>query len=487
MTAFANFADIRVLCVGDVMLDRFVYSTADRLSPEHPVPIIEVAAEELFLGGAANVGRNIVSLGGRCTLVGLVGDDTSGVLLRELIGREARIEPRLIVDSSRPTTEKRRYVVQRRQLLRADRELAMPPDAAIEAELCAAIDAALAECDILVISDYAKGVCTETLLRHAIGQARRRAIPVIVDPKHRDFGRYAGATLIAPNVAELQTAAGCPVAALPDAVRAARDVVRRHAIGAVLLTRAEKGLLLVAGDLPELAIAGREREIFDVAGAGDTVIGTLALAIGVGMSLENAARMANAAGGVVVGKPGTATATREEILRELGEDEANGPTPPSGEMPLSAAVRLCARWRSEGLRVGFTNGCFDILHAGHVRLLEFARSRCDRLVVGLNADASVRRLKGAGRPVNSAQNRGRLLAAMGAVDVVVIFEEDTPLETIQALLPDVLVKGADYRRGDVVGGDLVEAAGGEVLLCDLAEGHSTTSIIARLAGMEAAG
>ena len=227
MTALAGFADVRVLCVGDVMLDRFVHGTADRLSPEHPVPIIEVMTEELFLGGAANVCRNIVSLGGRCTLVGLVGDDSSGVLLSELIDVEQRIEPRLIVDSSRPTTEKCRYVVQRRHLLRADREIATPPDALIEAQLRGAIDTAIAECDILVISDYAKGVCTETLLRHAIGQVRRHAIPVIVDPKHRDFGRYAGATLITPNVAELQASACCSVAELPNAVRAARDVVRQ--------------------------------------------------------------------------------------------------------------------------------------------------------------------------------------------------------------------------------------------------------------------
>lgn len=483
MTSLPEFADVRVLCVGDVMLDRFVQGTVRRISPESPVPIILLSGTDDVPGGAANVGRNVSALGGRCVLVGCVGADRCADELRELLSTCGRIDPKLIAEAGRPTIEKTRYVAQGQHLLRADREepgevLAVTAQAIIDR-----VGAEIARADALVLSDYAKGVLTDGVIAGCIAHARAAGVPVVVDPKSARLARYAGASVVTPNAGETALATGIEPVDDDAAEQAGRIALAASGIEAILLTRAERGMSLVREGEPVVHIPASARDVFDVVGAGDTVVATLALCLGAGMALEQAARIANAAGGVVVGKHGTATLTRSELLEELSRLSRIGMSSPAVKVvePAAAAHRRTI-WGSDGLKVGFTNGCFDILHVGHVQILEFARAHCDRLIVGVNADASVKRLKGPGRPINGEDDRAQIIGALGFVDMVVIFAEDTPRELIEALQPDVLVKGSDYSVDQIVGADTVLARGGKVLTFDLVPGRSTTSIIARAAG-----
>jgi D-beta-D-heptose 7-phosphate kinase/D-beta-D-heptose 1-phosphate adenosyltransferase len=380
------------------------------------------------------------------------------------------------------TTIKERYVAAGQQLLRADRERCEPLSEAARAALEAAWDRALAADPppgAVVVSDYGKGTLEAATLGRLIAAARARGVPVVVDPKAQDYAVYRGADVVTPNRRELQAATGLPTADDAEVEAACRALIERAGVAAVLATRSERGMSLVAAAGPARHLPAAAREVFDVSGAGDTVAATLAAALAAGAELETAARLANAAAGVVVGKLGTAVAHPREILRalhasDLLEAEAK-------LVDFEDAQAQVARWRQSGLRVGFTNGCFDLLHPGHVALLRQARAACDRLVVGLNSDASVRRLKGAERPVQGEAARAAVLASMASVDLLVVFSEDTPLKLIETLRPDVLVKGADYGRDEVVGGDLVERAGGRVLLVPLEPGHSTTATLRRLA------
>jgi len=482
-----DFSAVTVLCVGDVMLDRFIYGTMERISPEAPVPVLRLDRTREMAGGVGNVASNILSLGGRAILVGLVGSDPQGAALRAIIAGQGMVTEALVATAARPTICKSRFIAAHQQVVRADEEsrLALQPDE--EAGLLAAIDRHLASAQVLVLSDYGKGVCAPDVLSHAIGAARRRGIPVFVDPKSSDFSRYRGATCITPNARELAAAAGLPADDEDSVERAARAVMAQAQAEAILATRSEKGMMLVERGRPAQSVPARAREVFDVSGAGDTVLAAMALAHGAGFSLARAMRIANAAAGVVVGKLGTATADIVEVMQELelldqqfGEHPLPGHGAPSALATLAHAQSLVARWKAQGLRVGFTNGCFDILHAGHVALLAAARAECDRLIVALNTDDSVRRLKGAARPVNRLAARAEVVAAIRHVDCVLCFEDDTPLALIKALVPDVLVKGADYAPADVVGADVVTAAGGRLVLAALLPGLSTTATIARI-------
>lgn len=461
----------RVVVVGDVMLDRFVYGDVERVSPEAPIPVLRRTRETTLAGGAANVARNVVALGGKATIVGVIGKDGNGDIV-ERICREAGIASAL-VRTSRRTTEKTRFFAAGQQLLRADDEVASPITEAVDAVIEAA-GRAMVTADIVVLSDYAKGVLSPAVLEEIIAVARARDIKVVVDPKQRDFAVYRGATVITPNRAELRQATGIDPA--DDAAAVAAGMAARTATdaAAVLVTRGADGMTLVEGEAAH-HLRSQAREVFDVSGAGDTVVACLALAMANGVPLRQAAQMANAAASVVVGKLGTATVSRDELrVALLGTSDASVPT------SLEGAVRVRRAWAAKGERVGFTNGCFDLLHPGHVHLLKRARETCDRLIVGLNSDASVTSLKGLGRPVRDAASRAAVLAALRSVDLVVVFEEQTPLRLIEALLPDVLIKGSDYRKHEVVGADVVEAAGGEVVLIDLLAGHSTTATVASL-------
>lgn len=479
----ARIAEQTVLCVGDLMLDDFVYGEVSRISPEAPAPVLTVNRSEIVIGGAGNVARNVAALGARCHFVGVIGNDEAAQTLIGALGREPLIEAHLVVDASRPTTRKVRFVSEHfsTHLLRADWEVALPLAADTEQEVIDRARAAIPRADIVVLSDYAKGVLTGRVIREVIEAAKAAGKPVVVDPKSSDFSIYRGTTLLTPNRKELAEATRHHAATEAEIETAAFDAMVMADCDAVLVTRSENGMSLVCRDEKVLHLPAYAVRVRDVSGAGDTVAATFAVALAAGAERDLALRAANAAAAVVVGKRGTATLTLAELRGQmlphaaLAEEEKIVADP--GE--LGERVR---RWRRQGLRIGFTNGCFDLLHPGHVHVLTRARAACDRLVVGLNSDASVRRLKGEGRPVQDEHARARVLAALEAVDLVTLFDEDTPLELITRLRPHVLVKGGDYARRDVVGGDAVEADGGEVIIVETLAGHGTTALIARGAG-----
>jgi len=475
----AALAHQTVLCVGDLMLDDFVYGEVSRISPEAPTPVIAVNRSELMIGGAGNVARNLAALGVKCLFVGVVGDDDTGRALAASLKAEPLIEPHLVIDKSRPTTRKVRFVSERHSthMLRADWEVAGPVNKACEDALIGHIEKALPRAGAVVLSDYAKGALTPRVVRAAIEAAARLGKPVVVDPKGGDYGIYQGATLITPNRQELAEATR--TAAVSDSEVEQAALALRKSVGAkaVLVTRSEAGMTLVADGKP-VHVPAYPVRVRDVSGAGDTVVATLAAMLAMRADFESAMRAANAAASVVVGKRGTATVTPAELRSRILPAASLAPE----EKILYDWALLDERlneWRQQGLRIGFTNGCFDLLHPGHIKVLAGARSVCDRLVVGLNSDASVKRLKGADRPVQDVHARAEILAALEAVDLVVVFDEDTPEQLITRVKPKVLVKGGDYKKSEVVGHEIVEAQGGDVILIELVPGHSTSAMVER--------
>ncbi|MBL8807439.1 MAG: D-glycero-beta-D-manno-heptose 1-phosphate adenylyltransferase [Rhodospirillales bacterium] len=469
----------RVAVVGDLMLDRFVYGTAERISPEAPIPVVRIAREESMLGGAGNVVRNVVGLGGTVEFISVVGQDQAGREVMGLVGELADVEPHLLVERGRATTIKTRYIAGHQQMLRADRETSEPVSDPIAEDAARLVCQAMKDCAVVAISDYAKGMLIPREIATIMHAAKAAKRTVIVDPKGSDYSRYKGATILTPNARELAAAAGMPVTDDRSAEAAARKVLKLTGSEAVVVTRGADGMSVVRPRGRTLHLPALARDVIDVSGAGDTVIATLATAIAGGIDLDSAARLASVAAGVVVAKVGTAVAYSADLVRALrhgdiatGEDKV---------VTLEQAVDEVGRWRRQGLKIGFTNGCFDLLHPGHVSLIGQARAACDRLVVGLNSDASVKRLKGADRPVQGEAARASVLGSLGHVDLVVIFAEDTPMDVIRALKPDVLVKGADYTKDKVVGATEVESWGGRVVLARLVAGQSTTSLIAKSA------
>lgn len=475
----ASLSSARVLCAGDAMLDRFVYGAVDRISPEGPIPVLRIQRESAMLGGAGNVVRNLVGLGGRASFFTCVGDDAPGREVARLIDGLAGVEPVLCVETGRQTTIKTRFVAGNQQLLRADEETLAPVSTLSLDRLTAAAADAMADAGALVLSDYGKGVLPPGTALRLIELARARGVPVVVDPKGPDWTRYRGASVVTPNRKELAEAAGMDTGDTDAIVAAARKLIDTCGLGAILVTRSQEGMTLVSADAAEPAhLPAEAREVYDVSGAGDTVVATVAAALAAGASLVDAARLANVAAGIVVGKVGTAAVHVDELLhtlrrQDLEADEAK-------VLPLPRALERVEGWRARGLTIGFTNGCFDLLHPGHVSLLAQARAGCDRLVVGLNSDASVKRLKGEARPVQTEAARATVLGSLASVDMVVIFGEDTPIDLIRTLRPDVLVKGADYTIETVVGADIVQGYGGRVMLARLEDGFSTTATIARM-------
>jgi D-beta-D-heptose 7-phosphate kinase/D-beta-D-heptose 1-phosphate adenosyltransferase len=478
--ALKRVSEQKVLCIGDLMLDDFVYGEVTRISPEAPTPVLAVSHSVVEIGGAGNVARNIAALGAQCVFIGIVGNDEAGRMLREAIGRTGRIEPALVVDEGRCTTRKVRFVSEHfsSHLIRADWENAAPAGAASEIALIAHAKAALPRVGAVVLSDYAKGVLTPNVTRAVIDEARRLKKPLVVDPKGRDYGIYRGATLITPNRKELSDATHRNAVTDAEIAEAAARLAGIVGSRAVLVTRSEDGMTLhVEGHAP-VHVPAYPVKVRDVSGAGDTVVAVLAVLLAMGADFEPAMRAANAAAAVVVGKRGTATVSLTELRSRILPAASLAP---EEKIVFDWAVldERLDEWRRQDLRIGFTNGCFDLLHRGHIKLLAEARAACDRLVVGLNSDASTRRLKGEGRPINPAEGRAEVLAALEAVDLVVVFEEDTPIELIKRVRPSALIKGGDYRREQVVGRELVEATGGDVILVDLVPGHSTTAMVAR--------
>ncbi|MEN2991638.1 D-glycero-beta-D-manno-heptose-7-phosphate kinase [Tistrella sp. BH-R2-4] len=484
-----RFGAVTVAVIGDVMLDRFVYGKVERISPEAPIPVLRVERRRTMIGGAGNAARNVASLGAHARLVAVVGPDAAAAELRDLLAAEDRITGDLAVDIDGGTIVKTRYVAQSQQLLRSDEDGPGGLSLTAHAGLMAAVAEAVAAADIVLLSDYGKGVLAPDILTDIMACCLAAGRPVVVDPKARDLSRYRGAMVLTPNAAELAVAAGEAIdPADDDAVtRAALALVRAHGFQHLVATRGAHGVTVVGADGSAVHLPARAREVFDVSGAGDTLVAALACGLAAGGSLVDAVQYANAAAGVVVGKLGTATVTPTEI-RAAAAGDAEARSVAAGGAPRHArvvdsaaeAARITAGWQRDGLSVGVTNGCFDLLHRGHLDVIGKARAACDRLVVAVNADASVRRLKGPSRPVQDQDTRAAVLAALADVDLVLIFAEDTPAELIAAIRPDLLVKGGDYRPDTVVGADVVTARGGRVMIVPILPGHSTTATVARI-------
>ena len=462
-----------VACVGDLMLDRYVYGEVSRISPEAPIPVLKSRRTVSMPGGVGNVARNVAALGGQARLGAVAGDDGAGSELTGLIAAEDRIADFIARPDGASTIVKTRFVSGGQQLLRLDDE---------EVTVGAFDrDDVFSEASVILLSDYDKGVVTDRLIRSALWAAQSSGAPVVVDPKGRDFARYGAVDVIKPNASELAGATGLPVETDPAIEAALAALLASTTAKAIVVTRAGKGMSLIRREGGRVKhFPGRAREVFDVSGAGDTGLAALGLALGAGASLEQAVQLAILASGVVVGKSGTAVVTPAELIE--AEMSQHASLAHAKVTPLDDLAAEVEAWRAQGLKIGFTNGCFDILHRGHVAYLAQARSWCDRLVVALNTDASVTRLKGEGRPVNDLDSRAVVIGGLASVDRVTSFDDPTPIALIERLRPDVLIKGADYTREGVVGGDLVESWGGEVRLAAFSDGHSTTQTIAKMTG-----
>jgi D-beta-D-heptose 7-phosphate kinase/D-beta-D-heptose 1-phosphate adenosyltransferase len=468
----STFSDCHVWVVGDLMLDEYVWGDVARISPEAPVPVLAVAREEYTLGGAGNVAANLVALGARVTVAGVAGDDRHGRLLRQRFQDLGIDAEGVVVEPERPTTRKTRIVAARQQVLRIDREISRPVGSETVAAILRRIEDGIASAGAVLVSDYGKGLLTRELLGGVMAAARRRGKPVLVDPKGDDYRRYAGATLITPNRKEAAQAAGIAIVDEASLHRAAAILHERSGVDRLVVTCGPEGMVLFEKGRMPRAIRSEARQVFDVSGAGDTVIAVLGLALAAGADWIEAAGLANAAAGIVVGKVGTATVSRKELALAVG---------PAGRLDKLKEVdeleALAAEIRKRGQRIVLTNGCFDFLHAGHLHLFSASRRLGDVLVVAIDDDESVRAIKGPGRPVIGARERVRTLCALDAVDYVVVFSGKDLEKLIDRLRPDVLTKGGNYGLEDVVGRQRVEAHGGRVALIPITEGLSSRAVI----------
>ncbi|SHI56663.1 D-alpha,beta-D-heptose 7-phosphate 1-kinase [Malonomonas rubra DSM 5091] len=468
-----EIAASKLLVVGDLILDNYIWGKTSRISPEAPVQVVEVERDELRLGGAGNVVNNLQALGCRVAVASVVGDDDDGRKLLELFERQGVDVAGVLQAKQRTTSRKSRVLASQQQMLRIDRESTEEISAGEQSQLFAFIKQQLPEVGAVLLSDYLKGVLAPELLQQIIELCRKQNIPVIVDPKGTDFSRYRGATLLTPNRREAEVATGVVIRDQASLLQAGEKLLNEQQLDALVLTRSEEGMSLFTETGVE-HLPTEAREVFDVSGAGDTVVALIGAALGVGAELNDAAQLANLAAGIVVGKLGTSTVTAPEIINSYSRRHslADGKILPRKEL-----ASLLDPLRSNGKKIVFTNGCFDLLHAGHVKYLQQARQLGDLLVLGLNSDSSIRRLKGEKRPLLEESERAQILAALDCIDYLSIFDEDTPLELLQLVRPQILVKGGDYLPDEVVGKELVESYGGRVELIQFVDGKSTTNII----------
>ncbi|EED36305.1 bifunctional protein HldE [Luminiphilus syltensis NOR5-1B] len=473
MRVCPDFKNVSVLVVGDVMLDRFWSGSTARVSPEAPVPVVKVGHTQDRAGGAGNVAVNVAALAGRATLAGLCGEDDAAKALRRSVeqhGVQWSVTP-----CSVDTIVKLRVLSRHQQLLRMDFEQNLSDHA--DDVFLGYVKTLIPQADVVILSDYGKG--TLTGVTELIASARALGKRVLVDPKGVDLDRYRGATVLTPNRAEFEAVVG-PCADESELVRRGEALRESLDLDALLITRSEQGMTLIERGEPVQHFSAQAREVYDVTGAGDTVISVLGAALGAGESLLGATELANTAAGIVVGKLGTATVNADELNHALAADDHHSPATPGRLLDRPSLLRLVEQARLNGERVVMTNGCFDLLHAGHVAYLEAARALGDRLIVALNDDASVARLKGPERPINPLDSRARVLSGLRSVDWVVPFEEDTPANLIADVLPDVLVKGGDYEVEAIAGHRAVLDAGGRVEILDFVDGHSTSSMISTI-------
>ncbi|MGA1871814.1 MAG: bifunctional D-glycero-beta-D-manno-heptose-7-phosphate kinase/D-glycero-beta-D-manno-heptose 1-phosphate adenylyltransferase HldE [bacterium] len=472
-----EFEEVRILVVGDIMLDRYIWGNVNRISPEAPVPVFHLKKESEMCGGAGNVISNLIGLGCLVTVIGVCGDDETGRHLSYLLNND-KIKNLIMKDSKRPTVTKSRIVANGQQLLRIDEEDILPLNSNLQKRLLDLVKDELIQCNAIILSDYGKGVLqTPGLSQSIISLGRCHNIPVMVDPKGNDWIRYRGATCVTPNTLELETVWGDSISDENKLIVAMRKILRDNNLSWLLVTRGPLGMCLMNKDNEPIFIPTVAKEVYDVSGAGDTVIATLSLGVAAGYSFPEAAYLANMAAGIVVGRIGTHPINILELEASIAINEANE----SGNLinkvtSLSAAEIQLHAWRAAEDKIVFTNGCFDLLHPGHIHLLKQAKDLGDRLIVGLNSDDSIKRLKGSKRPILNENDRASILSSLSFVDLIIIFEDDTPLKLIKALKPDILVKGTDYSLNEVVGREIVESYGGEVSLINLLQGYSTTDI-----------
>ncbi len=464
-----------LLVVGDIILDRYISGSVDRISPEAPVQVLEVTDEREVLGGAANVAANAAAMGAKVRLVGLVGKDENAASVRRLLKKWGIGSGGLVADRSRPTTRKSRVVALRQQMLRVDREKKHAISKEIGASLLQKVEKALPHCDGVILSDYGKGVAESWLLKKLFAACRRAGKRVIVDPKGNDYSKYRGAHLITPNKKEAAIASGVDIKAEKDYIKTARKLLDITGAGKLVITRGGEGMSVFSKQGEAMTLTAEALEVFDVSGAGDTVVAALGVYTFSGLSGEDSARVANVAAGIEVGRLGAWPVSQEEIIGTLENGDGT-----SKLMNSQQAAALSKKMKARDKIVVFTNGCFDLLHAGHVKLLRKAKAMGDCLIVGLNSDSSIRRLKGDSRPLLTETDRLEIVSALDCVDAIALFDEDTPLKLIKAVKPDVLVKGSDYDVQSVVGRDVVEKYGGRVELVDLVKGKSTTGLIEKI-------
>jgi len=474
---FMRVKGLRVLVVGDLMLDEYLWGKAERISPEAPVQVVDVRREDMRLGGAGNVVNNLVAFGAGVSICSVIGGDENGTVLRHAFtGKGVDVEG-VFEDPMRMTSKKTRVLASNQQIVRIDRETREDISPEYEEKILAHVGNRHTIWDIILISDYGKGLLTPRVLSGVIGAAKERGIPVIVDPKGNDYFKYRGATIITPNRKEAEVASRIAIKDSESLRLAADFLIAEGEYQAVLITRSSEGMSLFLQGGEEVHIPTVAQEVYDVTGAGDTVVATIGVGLASGLTFERAALLANVAAGIVVGKVGTSTVSPEEIIGSISRDHQDSDIKIKN---LDALASCIEEERRKGKRIAFTNGCFDLLHVGHVKYLQKARTCGDLLILGLNSDASIRRLKGEKRPLIGQSERAHILAALDCIDYVVIFDEDTPIKLLETLRPDVLVKGGDYTPDRVVGKDLVESYGGRVELVKFVDGKSTTNIIEKI-------
>ncbi len=470
------------MVIGDIMLDRYIWGNVSRISPEAPVPVVKVQRTSETLGGAGNVANNLSALGCLVTVIGICGRDTKAASLEQLLSEKC-IRHNLVEDAAQPTITKTRIIAGKQQVMRLDEETVHTPSASLLKQVKDLLAKELKHCHVVILSDYGKGLLnSRELVQEIISMVHSCRLPVLVDPKEGQWDRYENATCITPNTSELEVVSGIALDRDEDLLIAeAKQIRNRFGLKWLMVTRGAKGMCLVGPKGEVMRIPAQALEVYDVSGAGDTVVATLAAALASGATFKEAARVANTAAGIVVGKLGTQPILYSELSTALqfAHGPYNYPFSAVKMVAQDAASAKVDQWRNAGDQIVFTNGCFDLLHPGHISLLYQARALGDRLIVGLNTDASVRRLKGSKRPVLSEQDRAAMLSALACVDLVVCFDEDTPLDIINTLEPDILVKGSDYKLEDVVGKEVVEAYGGSVKLVELVKGYSTSQLTSK--------
>jgi D-beta-D-heptose 7-phosphate kinase/D-beta-D-heptose 1-phosphate adenosyltransferase len=470
---YPDFTGAKLIVLGDIILDRYFWGDVHRISPEAPVPVVTIAQKTMNLGGSGNVAMNLKGLGCRHLLIGIAGDDANGAALNNILQHED-IPNRIVTIQNHPTTTKTRIIGQGQQVVRLDEEQRPKISQAIRDQVFKHFDEALSGVTGVILSDYGKGLVSSDVAGHVVKECRSKKIPLFIDPKGTFWERYHGAFCITPNTAEFKLIEPFQDGDETLLHEKAQTILKRYSLEYLLLTRGSKGMTLFHRQRPPVYIQARAREVFDVSGAGDTVIASLAAAFSVGLPMEIAAEIANTAAGIVIGKRGTQPVGRLELKHMLSEGGMEGITK---IVSKRRAVEKIAAWRNAGKKIVFTNGCFDILHIGHIKLLHAAAGKGDKLIVGLNSDASVKRLKGKKRPIVPEEERATLLSGIKGIDLVVIFDEDTPLDLIRSVQPDVIVKGGDYTPETVVGHDIVEKRGGSVVIVPLLDGISSTRVI----------